>query len=260
MFRLGRGVITVWSILALSLAAPLAAHASTTPDPAGSVAVARLDTFTHRLTVVGWAYDRSAPAKSITVRLQVAGRLLGTVRAAAPSPRLDAARRIPGRHTFRLSVRWARRAPSVTATSSGAAAGPARIVDRRAVSHVQPPPGERIVMIAKRYVGRARYVEGGDSPRTGFDCSGYTKYAYARAQVHWLPHNAEAQRRMRGMRRIGVRAARPGDLVFYMSGGHAYHVAIYAGHHMQYAAATPKDGIRYQQVWSRDVQYRTDWH
>jgi hypothetical protein len=29
---------------------------------------------------------------------------------------------------------------------------------------------------------------------------------------------------------------------------------------MQYAAATAKDGIRYQAVWSRYVQYGTDWH
>ena len=119
-------------------------------------------------------------------------------------------------------------------------------------------PGARILAIAKRYV-HAHYVEGGASPR-GFDCSGYTAFVYAHARVHRLPHNAERQRRMHGMRRISRRAARPGDLIFYMSGGSAYHVAIYAGHGMQYAAATPRDGVRYQHVWSRRVQYRTDWH
>src|SRR4051794_20757726 len=120
------------------------------------------------------------------------------------------------------------------------------------------PAGARIIALAKRYV-HARYVEGGASPH-GFDCSGYTKFVFARAKVHRLPHNAEAQRRMHGMRRISKRAARPGDLVFYMSGGSAYHVAIYAGHGMQYAAATTRSGVRYQHVWSRRVQYRTDWH
>jgi cell wall-associated NlpC family hydrolase len=121
-------------------------------------------------------------------------------------------------------------------------------------------PGARIVAIAKRYVGKARYRNGGASPRQGFDCSGYTKYAYARANVATLPHNTESQRHARGMRRIPAARARPGDLVFYLSGGSAYHVAIYAGHHMQYAAATPRDGIRYQQVYSSNVVYATDWH
>jgi cell wall-associated NlpC family hydrolase len=122
-----------------------------------------------------------------------------------------------------------------------------------------PSPGARIVAVAKRYVGRARYVEGGATPR-GFDCSGYTKYVFAKARVRTLPHNAEGQRRMKGMRHITRSVARAGDLVFYLSGGRAYHVAVYAGRGMQYAAATPRDGVRYQKVWSSAVEYRTNWH
>jgi len=123
-----------------------------------------------------------------------------------------------------------------------------------------PGPGARIVAIAKRYVGHARYVEGGATPRHGFDCSGYTMYVYEKAKVRRLPHNAEAQRHLHGMHRIRRAKARPGDLIFYLSGGYAYHVAIYAGHGMQYAAATPRDGIRYQHIWSRQIEFRTSWH
>ncbi len=122
------------------------------------------------------------------------------------------------------------------------------------------PAGARIVAVAKRYVGKARYREGGSSPKRGFDCSGYTAYAYRTAKVATLPHNAESQRHARRMHRISAKKARPGDLVFYLSGGRAYHVAIYAGRHMQYAAATARDGVRYQHVWSSHVEYRTDWH
>ena len=120
--------------------------------------------------------------------------------------------------------------------------------------------GARIVAVAKRYVGKARYREGGTGPRRGFDCSGYTAYAYKTAKVATLPHNAESQRHAKHMRRISAHTARPGDLVFYLSGGRAYHVAIYAGHHKQYAAATARSGIRYQKIWSSHVEYRTDWH
>ena len=121
-------------------------------------------------------------------------------------------------------------------------------------------PGQRIVAIAKRYVGKARYRAGGNSPKHGFDCSGYTQYAYTRAGVAQLPHSAQAQRHAKHMHRIAPSHARPGDLVFYLSGARAYHVAIYAGHHMQYSAATPRDGIRHQRIWSSHVEYRTDWH
>lgn len=146
-------------------------------------------------------------------------------------------------------------APSTGATRAGVAQTPVAPARRRNTL----PPGRRIIRIARRLVGD-RYASGGASPKTGFDCSGLTMYVYARAKVARLPHNAERQRRMRHMRRIRPGRARPGDLVFYMSGGHAYHVAIYAGHHMQYAATTPGEGVRHQIVWSKRVQYRTIWH
>ncbi|HEY2271665.1 MAG TPA: C40 family peptidase [Jatrophihabitantaceae bacterium] len=120
-------------------------------------------------------------------------------------------------------------------------------------------PGQRAVDVAKRYVGH-RYTYGGSSPRTGFDCSGYTLYSYRRAGVARLPHNTNAQEHAPHMHRISRAHARPGDLIFYMSGGSSYHVAIFAGHGMQYAAATPQDGVVYQHIWSRRVQFRTDWH
>lgn len=120
-------------------------------------------------------------------------------------------------------------------------------------------PGQRVIAIAKKHVGD-RYVYGGVSPRTGFDCSGYTLYAYKKADVARLPHNTNTQMHARHMHRIGRKNARPGDLIFYMSGGSSFHVAIFAGHDMQYAAADPKDGVRYQKIWSRHIQFRTNWH
>jgi cell wall-associated NlpC family hydrolase len=120
--------------------------------------------------------------------------------------------------------------------------------------------GQRIVAVARRYVGHARYTSGGSSPKSGFDCSGFTRWVYAQADAATLPHEADAQRHVAHMHRISRSQARPGDLIFYFSGGPAYHVAIYAGHGRQYAAADERDGIRYQAIWSRDIQFRTDWH
>jgi cell wall-associated NlpC family hydrolase len=110
--------------------------------------------------------------------------------------------------------------------------------------------GARILGIARSYLG---------TPYGGqFDCSGYTQLVYRRAGVANLVHNAEAQRKQ--VRIVPGSQARPGDLIFYMSGGSAYHVAIFAGRGMQYAANVPGGSVVYQGVWSNDIVFGTDWH
>lgn len=69
------------------------------------------------------------------------------------------------------------------------------------------------------------YVWGGASP-AGFDCSGLTMWAYARAGVE-LPHSTYAQIRLG--HRVSRHGIRPGDLVFSEGGGH---VGLYIGHGM----------------------------
>jgi cell wall-associated NlpC family hydrolase len=225
--------------------------------PIGGVWSAVENTFTHRLAVTGFAYDPAAPATAVVVRLVLDGRYVTSVRADAASPGLDRDRHLSGGHRFSVNVAWSYSARTLVIKSRGVhPTAPLVQLATHTVRHYYPPPGRRIVIVAKRYVG-SRYVEGGATP-AGFDCSGYTKYVYAHALVHTLVHNAEGQRQ--ATRSITRSGARPGDLVFYMSGRRAYHVAVYAGRGWQYAAATVKDGVRYQPVWSSAVQYRTDWH
>lgn len=238
-----------------SLSTVVMSAASAAAPPSGRLTTAVQNTFTHRLHLIGWAYDPARPEKSVTVRLYVDGDFVGRVRADQPSPRANRKFHLAGEHRYSLTVTRSKPAGRVTAKSR-AVSGPLTAAGSRAVRHYYPPPGQRIVYVAREYVG-ARYVAGGASP-SGFDCSGYTKYAYGQARVKTLVHNADGQRRT--MRRISHSRARPGDLVFYMSGGRAYHVAVYAGHGWQYAAATPKDGVRYQRVWSSNVRYGTSWH
>jgi cell wall-associated NlpC family hydrolase len=78
------------------------------------------------------------------------------------------------------------------------------------------------VRFARRYLG-VRYTYGGVSPRTGFDCSGFTRFVYAHFGVT-LPHLAAAQFALgRGVSRERLR---PGDLVFFDKLGH---VGLYLG-------------------------------
>jgi peptidoglycan DL-endopeptidase CwlO len=82
--------------------------------------------------------------------------------------------------------------------------------------------GLRAVQIANKLTG-IRYVWGGASPRSGFDCSGLVQYVYARLGIA-LPHYTVSQYR-RG-RAVSRSRLRPGDLVFFSG---LNHVGIYAG-------------------------------
>jgi cell wall-associated NlpC family hydrolase len=94
--------------------------------------------------------------------------------------------------------------------------------------------GIHIVGVARRFVG-VRYAWGGESPGSGFDCSGLVRYVFSRLGVN-LPHNAAAQF---GFGRSVPRShLEPGDLVFF---SHLGHVGIYIGHgrfvHAPYSGA-----------------------
>jgi cell wall-associated NlpC family hydrolase len=60
-----------------------------------------------------------------------------------------------------------------------------------------------------------------------FDCSGLMQYAFRRAGFEGIPRTSSAQAGW--VRRISRDAMRPGDLVFFHSGGRVYHVGVYAG-------------------------------
>ncbi len=204
------------------------------------------------LRITGWAFDRNHPRRHPGVCVVIHRRCVRRIHPHAPSPGVDRSRHIRGAHRFSIVMRTPRR--------PGVRIGLQTTVTRHRLFHTWAlSPGKRIVRVARRHVGE-RYRYGGTSPRTGFDCSGYTMYSYRYGRTAVLPHNAEAQRRSRGMRSIRRHSARPGDLVFYMSGGSAYHVAVYAGHGYQYSATDPQQGVRYQPISSRNVRFGTDWH
>ncbi|MFG3134358.1 NlpC/P60 family protein [Streptomyces tendae] len=87
----------------------------------------------------------------------------------------------------------------------------------------------------------------------GFDCSGLTTYAYAKAGIR-LPRTAAAQAGV-GQRisaRAGTRALKPGDLVFYAYAPGRnltiYHVGIYVGSGQMVNAARPGTVVRLDAV------------
>jgi cell wall-associated NlpC family hydrolase len=110
--------------------------------------------------------------------------------------------------------------------------------------------GATIVAIAMRYLG-VPYVYGGASPR-GFDCSGFTGYVFAQLGIS-LARSADGQ--YRSVPRISRSEAQPGDLVFYLSGGSAYHVGIYLGGNNMIAAPHTGTVVRVQPIYSSNIAF-----
>ena len=114
----------------------------------------------------------------------------------------------------------------IPVTAANAAPAPAGTQVTKRVASPARAEAMRIkaVNTALRQVGDA-YVGGGTGPRA-FDCSGLTMFAWRAAGVR-LEHYSVDQ--WRQTKHIHASAARPGDLVFYLSNG-AHHVAMYIGH------------------------------
>jgi hypothetical protein len=129
--------------------------------------------------------------------------------------RIDRALRIRADHRARMYVPGARRV---------------RIAGNRMVA---------VLAFARSQVGK-RYVRGGEGAN-GFDCSGFTKRAYARAGLR-LPHSSGGQAAR--ARRISRAQARPGDLVVG-----AGHVGIYMGRGMMIDAGNRRTGVVYRHLY-----------
>ncbi len=99
--------------------------------------------------------------------------------------------------------------------------------------------GSAIVATAMKYLGY-KYVYGGTSPSTGFDCSGFTSYVFKQ-------HGKSLNRTSAGQYSNGVAVSRanlqPGDLVMFGKSG-INHVAIYIGGGQIIHASTPSTGVR----------------
>ena len=131
---------------------------------------------------------------------------------------------------------------------SAAAKSSARVVVKPASFIAR---GRVVLRVAARYAG-VRYVAGGTTPRSGFDCSGYTRYVYSRLGIS-LPH----QSRLQYARTHHITRARavPGDLVFYYDGGRIHHVAIYAGSNTVWHSPRPGDHVRRERIWTTKILF-----
>lgn len=103
--------------------------------------------------------------------------------------------------------------------------------------------GSAIIAEASKYVG-VPYLSGGSSP-SGFDCSGFVSYVYAKFGIS-LPRTSGAYYNV-GTR---VSSPQPGDII--VSPGH---LGIYAGPNLQIDAPTSGKTIQFRGIWQNNPTY-----
>lgn len=87
---------------------------------------------------------------------------------------------------------------------------------------------QKMVSYAKKFIG-VKYVWGGNTPSSGFDCSGFVKYVYKNFGVNL--NRVASDQAAQGLK-VAKDKLKPGDLVFFdTNGGHnsINHVGMYIG-------------------------------
>lgn len=97
----------------------------------------------------------------------------------------------------------------------------------------------KVISVAKSYIGTP-YVWGGSTP-SGFDCSGFTQYVFAKVGIN-LNRNTIGQES--NVTKKSTAAAQPGDLLFWGAQGSTYHVGIYLGGGQYIAAPEPGQNVK----------------
>ena len=101
--------------------------------------------------------------------------------------------------------------------------------------------GTSVVEYAKQYLG-CKYVAGGSSPESGFDCSGFTSYVYKHFGI-------SLSRSSKGQINNGIAVEKDnlqqGDIVVFNNSSNTSigHVGIYIGGNSFIHAANPKEGV-----------------
>ncbi|MGH2756734.1 MAG: C40 family peptidase [Actinomycetota bacterium] len=106
-----------------------------------------------------------------------------------------------------------------------------------------------------RSVRGTRYRYGGSSPRTGFDCSGFTRWVYKEHGAD-LPHSSMDQFRLGSRdrnKRVWKRSnLERGDLVFFKTTrARVGHAGIYIGDGKFIHSSSSGGGVRIDSVWDR---------
>lgn len=141
---------------------------------------------------------------------------------------------------------------AATALLAGAGVALAPTQASAATAPVSAATPQSALSVAQSVLGTAASLKGtpyryGGTSRSGFDCSGFTQYVLKRNGIS-VPRTAQQQ--YRAAKKISKSQIRPGDLVFFVSGGYAYHVGIYAGDGMIWHSPRTGSSVKLAKIWT----------
>ena len=113
------------------------------------------------------------------------------------------------------------------ATRSDPPPRPVPVQSGPSVTPADPQAANAVLMRAIGLVGTP-YLYGGNTPESGFDCSGLVAYVYREMLDLRLPRTSRELADVQGPR-IDPQRLATGDLVFFGSAGSVTHVGIYVG-------------------------------
>lgn len=103
----------------------------------------------------------------------------------------------------------------------------------------EPSLSEKILETANKLKG-VKYQYAGNSPSTGFDCSGFTTYVFGEHGISLPRSSSDMYAQGKEVKRTELA---PGDLVFFnTSGNKISHVGIYVGDN-QFIHSSTSDGV-----------------
>jgi cell wall-associated NlpC family hydrolase len=203
------------------------------------------DTEGFRTTRTNWSYGAGATlpvASSIDLfgetRWRMSRYVLPTA-AMAPSPTQEL------RVGVSFHVGMGRNSRSRTTASRGDVLPSVVVTAGRAGSETRSAAAARVLNTADDYLG-VPYRYGGTSP-SGFDCSGFVQYVFARNGVN-LPRTSRQQAQVGQSLTPDWRAVAAGDLVMFADNGPISHVAIYAGNNRIIHSSSSGGGVRYDDL------------
>jgi cell wall-associated NlpC family hydrolase len=155
---------------------------------------------------------------------------------------------------------WAVRFGANVRISGGSASHPVapaplpRVIPRSAPVAVDASTSSRAATaaraldVADNYLG-TRYTWGGNTPESGFDCSGFVRFVFAQEGID-LPRVSKDQARVGEPLPLEVAAFQPGDLLAFASrrGGEVDHIAIYVGNTRIIHASARGHAVRFDDL------------
>ena len=227
------------------------------------VATREKELATDRARQIVVVQERADEKRAIEAKLAEQQRLLSSVRdEIARLEEAERRRQAELRRQAQLALEQQRRlAAAQLAAEQAAPATRTREADDQedaavalAPGYVPPPAdasrGAQVVAIAMQYLGTP-YVWAAADPSVGFDCSGLTKYVFAKIGVS-LPHYAAAQYQLGSP--VSREQLQPGDLVFFRGLGH---MGMYIGGGNMIHAPRTGDVVKISSIF--DSYYVENW-